>query len=161
METKTILNIASNTVFHFDKAIGSYIVQLIEQQHSKLKEFCKVDVCNIPKNVLKDSNKAVKNLNSLGNSLSTVTNSLGIVAESLTAYYTFKDKFEKCKYKDEDSFFKSIFQTGANVGTNMAFSYAGSVLGSFIPIPFVGTIAGAVTGSIIGSFVNSLYDLEC
>ena len=160
-ELKNIRSVASDTIFHFDKVIGGYIIGLIEKEHSKLKQFCNAYVCNIPKNVLKDTNEAIKSLNSLRNSLSKVTNSLGIVAESVTAYYTFKDKYEKCKNKDVDAFLNSIVQTGANVGTNMAFSYAGSVLGSFIPIPFVGTIAGAITGSLIGSFVNSLYDLEC
>ena len=160
-ELKNIRSVASDTIFHFDKAIGGYIIELIEKEHSKLNQFCNTDVCNIPKKVLKDTTESVKGLNSLGNSLSKVTNSLGIVAESVTAYYTFKDKYEKCKNKDVDAFLNSIVQTGANVGTNMTFSYAGSVLGSFIPIPFVGTIAGAITGSLIGGFVNSLYDFEC
>ena len=138
---KTILNVDSYTFFHFEKLIGRYIIYLFEKQH--------------PKKVLKDSNKEVKNLNSF----SKVAYSLVIVGESLTAYYTFKDNFEKCKYKDEDAFYNSIFQTGTNVWTNKGFII--QVLGSFIPIPFVGTIVGAFTGSIIGSFVNSLYDLEC
>ena len=121
-----------------------------------------MDLCiNIPNFFIKDTNKAVKDLNSFGNSIPKITNSLGIVAESIDAYYTFKDKYEKCKNKDVDAFYKSIVQTMAKVGTNLAFSYTGSVLGSFIPIPFVGTIAGAATGNLIGCFVNSLYDFEC
>ena len=56
---KTILNVDSYTFFHFEKLIGRYIIYLFEQQHSK--------------KVLKDSNKAVKDLNSLSNSLSKVT----------------------------------------------------------------------------------------
>ena len=84
-EMNKIWSIASDTIFHFDKAIGGYIIGLIEKEHSKLNQFCNADVCNIPKKVLKDTKEAVKGLNSLGNSLSKVTNSLGIVAESIDA----------------------------------------------------------------------------
>ena len=69
---KNMINVESNTVLHFDKTIGGYIVELIEKEHLKLKKFCNEEVCNIQKNVLKDSNKAVKDLNSLGNSISKV-----------------------------------------------------------------------------------------
>ncbi len=38
------------------------------------------------------------------------------MGESLTAYYTFKDNFEKCKYKDEDVFLIPFFKLGLMSG---------------------------------------------
>ena len=106
-----MINVESNTVLYFDKKIGGYIVELIENEYSTLKAFFKIDLCNnIPKFFIKDTNKAVKDLNSFGNSIPKITNSLGIVAESIDAYYTFKDKYEKCKNKDVDGFINPSFK---------------------------------------------------
>ena len=126
------------------------------------KEFCDKFSCNkIPIEKMKDSFESLIENNKVYEYLSNIGRTVGVFGQGISIYNNFQKNYSKCKYKNEDSAGKALFQTGINTITNLGFNRAGAVIGSFFPIPFVGSLLGGIAGNYIGSFVNSQMEMDC